>query len=81
MPDASLTYSMIAMTKKTDGEEFIDEPLLRIGRFDSVSWAGQPQGSRGIPSEVRVLTPGCYGFQIDGTNFSRTVVVTVDTAH
>jgi hypothetical protein len=33
-----------------------------------------------FPSDVRVLTAGCYGFQIDGTNFSRIVVVTVDVA-
>jgi hypothetical protein len=29
---------------------------------------------------VRVLVPGCYGVQIDGTGFSRIVVVSVDTA-
>lgn len=51
---------------------------LQISPLDSVSWAGQPKGSRGIPSGVRVLTAGCYGFQIDGTSFSRIVVVTVD---
>jgi hypothetical protein len=53
---------------------------LRIGPGDTVSWAGQPRGSRGVPSGVRVLTAGCYGFQIDGTSFSRIVVVIVDVA-
>jgi len=53
---------------------------LQIAPLESVSWAGQPKGSRGIPSGVRVLTAGCYGFQIDGTSFSRIVVVTVDLA-
>jgi len=27
-----------------------------------------------------VLTGGCYGFQIDGTSFTRVVIVTVDVA-
>jgi hypothetical protein len=47
---------------------------LRIERGMTVSWEGQPRGSRGIPSDVRVRAPGCYGVQIDGTNFSRVVV-------
>jgi hypothetical protein len=29
---------------------------------------------------VRVLRSGCYGFQIDGTSFSRIVVVRADVA-
>jgi len=40
----------------------------------TVSWEGQPPGSRGIPSGLRVRAPGCYGVQIDGTNFSRVIV-------
>lgn len=60
-------------TKRPDRE-------LRIARLETVTWDGQPRGSRGIASGVRVLTAGCYGFQIDGTNFSRIVVVTVDIA-
>jgi hypothetical protein len=51
---------------------------LRIEPWDSVSWQGQPTGSRGIPSSVRVRTSGCYGVQIDGTTFSRVVVFTAD---
>jgi hypothetical protein len=54
------------------------DPELRIHPLETVSWAGQPQGSRGVPSDVRILTAGCYGFQIDGTSFSRIVVVTSD---
>jgi hypothetical protein len=50
---------------------------LRIDRYDTVSWEGQAPGSRGIPSDVRVRMPGCYGVQIDGTTFSRVVVFTV----
>ena len=53
---------------------------LRIAPHQSVSWDGQPRGSRGVPSGVRVLVPGCYGIQIDGTSFSRIVVVRVDVA-
>lgn len=55
-------------------------PELRIEPDETVSWQGQPPGSRGVPSSVRVMTPGCYGFQIDGTSFSRTVVFLVDLA-
>ncbi len=56
------------------------DPELRIEPYDTVSWAGQPKGSRGIPSGVRILAKGCYGFQIDGTSFSRVIVVTGDVA-
>ena len=55
-------------------------PELRIQPNQTVSWQGQPRGSRGVPSGVRVLTPGCYGAQIDGTSFSRVVVFRADTA-
>ena len=50
---------------------------LRIESYDSVSWSGQPRGSRGIPSRVRVRATGCYGVQIDGASFSRVVVFRV----
>ena len=53
---------------------------LRIERGQTVSWTGQPPGSRGVPSGVRVLTAGCYGVQIDGATFSRVIVVSVDVA-
>jgi hypothetical protein len=59
----------------------VPEPELRIARNETVSWPGQPRGSRGVPSGVRVLTPGCYGVQIDGTSFSRIVVIRVDIAN
>jgi hypothetical protein len=54
---------------------------LRIEPYDTVSWSGQPRGSRGIPSGVRILTKGCYAFQIDGTSFSRVVVASADVAN
>jgi hypothetical protein len=47
---------------------------LRIPRHVDVSWAGQPPGSRGFPSYLRIHASGCYAVQIDGTNFSRVVV-------
>lgn len=53
---------------------------LHIASGQTVSWHGQPSGSRGVPSAVRVLTPGCYAFQIDGTSYSRVVVFTADLA-
>ncbi len=73
--------------RRLDGPELVrfnggklPAPELRIERGETVSWEGQPPGSRGVPSGVRVMTPGCYAFQIDGTRFSRVVVVTVDLA-
>ncbi len=53
---------------------------LHIESGQTVSWQGQPRGSRGVPSSVRIVAPGCYGLQIDGTTFSRVVIVTADLA-
>ena len=53
------------------------EAELRISRLDGVAWQGQVPGSRGVPSALRVLAAGCYGIQIDGATFSRTLVVSV----
>jgi hypothetical protein len=53
---------------------------LRIESGETVSWQGQPPGSRGVPSGVRIIAPGCYGFQIDGTSFSRIVIFNADLA-
>jgi hypothetical protein len=52
---------------------------LRIRPGQTVEWAGRPEGSRGVPSAVRALSGGCYGVQMDGTSFSRTVVFNVMT--
>jgi hypothetical protein len=54
--------------------EALPERELRIERGMTVSWQGQPPGSRGVPSAVRVRAAGCYGVQIDGVGFSRVVV-------
>jgi hypothetical protein len=62
------------------GGRKVPKSELRIAPNQSVEWPGQPPGSRGVPSSVRVLTPGCYGVQIDGTSFSKVVVFVVDTA-
>lgn len=63
-----------------DPLRFIDEsrraPGLRIKRGDTVEWNGQPPGSRGEPSYIRIRASGCYGVQIDGTRFSRDVIFT-----
>ena len=55
----------------------LPERELRIERGMTVSWQGQPAGSRGVPSAVRVRAAGCYGVQIDGSGFSRVVVFKV----
>jgi hypothetical protein len=47
---------------------------FRIPVHTGISWAGQPRGSRGAPSYLRVHASGCYAVQIDGTSFSRIVV-------
>jgi hypothetical protein len=53
---------------------------LHLEAGETVFWQGQPGGSRGVPSAVRLVAPGCYAFQIDGTTFSRVVVFTADLA-
>jgi hypothetical protein len=47
---------------------------VRIASGETVAWVGQPDGSRGRPSNTRVRTPGCYGYQVDGADFSRVIV-------
>lgn len=51
---------------------------IRIAPGETVTWTGQPPGSRGRPSYVRVRAPGCYAAQIDGTTFSIVVVLEID---
>ena len=58
----------------------VPSPELHIDVGETTSWQGQPPGSRGRPSTVRVKEPGCYAFQIDGTSFSRIVVFVTDLA-
>jgi len=58
----------------------VPQPELHIARGETVTWDGQPPGTRGVPSSVRVREPGCYAFQIDGTSFSRVVVFVADLA-
>jgi hypothetical protein len=53
---------------------------LRIDRGETVTWDRQPRGSRGAPTSAMVKAAGCYGVQIDGKGFSRTVVFTVTTS-
>lgn len=47
---------------------------LRLAAGETVYWNGQPAGSRGRPSYTRLRAAGCYGYQIDGTTFSRVIV-------
>ena len=53
---------------------------LHIESGQTVSWQGAPRGSRGVASSVRIIAPGCYGLQIDGTSFSRVVIFIADMA-
>jgi hypothetical protein len=52
---------------------------IHIHINETVAWDGQPLRSRGVPSSIRALVPGCYGVQIDGTRFSRVVVFRIST--
>lgn len=56
------------------------EPEIRIDRGETVTWSGQPSGSRGRPSYVRARAPGCYAVQVDGTSFSRVLVFRITLA-
>jgi hypothetical protein len=73
--------------RRLDGPEWmrfdggrLPAPELRIEPGETVSWDGQPAGSRGRPSGVRVRASGCYGVQVDGTGFTRTIVFEVRLA-
>jgi hypothetical protein len=50
-----------------------DELRIEPGA-SSAWWPGKPTDARGSPSYTRLRAPGCYGYQIDGTTFSRVVV-------
>lgn len=52
---------------------------LRIKPGQTVTWRGQPPGSRGVPTGTFVSGSGCYAVQIDGARFSRTIVFTAST--
>jgi hypothetical protein len=53
-----------------DGTRPVSEIRLnRPGAYSSAPWSG-----RLWPSYTRLRAPGCYGWQIDGTTFSRVVV-------
>lgn len=46
--------------------------------------AGAPpsaHGWRNWPSTARIRSPGCYGWQIDGTSFSETIVIRATAMH
>jgi hypothetical protein len=49
-----------------------------IAPGETATWEGQPPRSRGIPSSVRIRVSGCYGVQIDGTRFSRIVILSAE---
>ncbi|MDQ3728405.1 MAG: hypothetical protein M3355_02335 [Actinomycetota bacterium] len=58
----------------------VDKRELRIGPSKTVEWEGQPAGSRGVPSGVLIRAAGCYEVQINGTDFSYTVVFWASTS-
>lgn len=54
-----------------EGHVPVDELQLLTA---SGSSPGEPAGAREWPSFTRVRSPGCYAYQVDGTNFSEVVV-------
>lgn len=53
---------------------------LRIGPGAATTWSGhQPDGSRGRASGVLFRATGCYAVQVDGSDFTRTVVFRAST--
>ena len=52
----------------------VDTRELRIRKDKTVTWDGQPEGSRGAPSGPLIRRAGCYAVQFDGTSFSYPVV-------
>jgi hypothetical protein len=47
---------------------------LRLGRRTLADWGGRPAGGRGAATGLFVRHAGCYGLQLDGATFSRTLV-------
>jgi hypothetical protein len=47
---------------------------IRVGDTQGRPGSPVPKGARYLPSYTRVGGPGCYGYQIDGTTFSRVVI-------
>jgi hypothetical protein len=85
--EAKLSGAVLIRGRRLDGPQRLgfnghSQPAreLRIEPWNSVSWEGQPPKSRGRPSDMRVRASGCYGVQIDGTTFSRVVVIAVDVS-
>ena len=75
------TGAVMIRGRRLDGPEWLrfsegklPAAELHIGTDETVYWAGRPGGSRGWPSSVRARAAGCYGVQVDGTTFTRTVV-------
>ena len=48
---------------------------IAVGGTQAAPGFSFPKGTRYLPSSTRVREPGCYAYQIDGTTFSRVVVV------
>lgn len=57
-----------------EGHVPVDELQLLTAATSS---PGEPSGAREWPSFTRVRTPGCYAYQVDGTNFSDVIVFSV----
>jgi hypothetical protein len=50
--------------------------------YDELGYPGQDSrpSATTYPSDIRVQTPGCYGLQVDGTNFSYVITFAVTAA-
>jgi hypothetical protein len=55
------------------GEGHVPEDELQLLTASTKS-SGEPAGAREWPSFTRVLSAGCYAYQVDGTSFSEVIV-------
>jgi len=53
---------------------------LRLPRAGEMTWDGKPVGWRAWPSQVLLLDPGCYAWQIDGATFTDVIWVLASEA-
>jgi hypothetical protein len=67
------SYSGIAAEGTPSGASPQAQAFAELGYAS----AGSPAVPLTYPSDIRVQSPGCYGLQVDGTNFSEVIIFAV----
>jgi hypothetical protein len=57
------------------GNEIVPFAELQLPPGTAAGAPLSPQGWRNWPSMSRLRSPGCYGWQIDGSDFSEVIVI------